>query len=132
MEEERVQFDSGMVRDNTKNKPRFDLIWPDCVPYQEQMCYRWAQHMANGAAHYSERNWEKAESKEEIARFRESAMRHFMQWYFGEIDEDHASAVFFNITGYEMVLSKMVHSMDIVPEEVPFDYRDELTKLNEE
>ena len=120
LEEERVKFDSGMVRDATKDKPRFDLIWPDCVPYKEGLEYRWAVHMAKGAAHYSERNWEKAEGPEELKRFRESARRHFTQWYYGEHDEDHAVAVFFNITGFEMVQSKMRHfEQDIKEEKVP-------------
>jgi hypothetical protein len=29
-----------------------------------------------------------------------------MQWYFGEDDEDHAAAVFFNITGAEYVADR--------------------------
>lgn len=49
----------------------------------------------------SNRNWEKASTQDEIDRFKESAFRHFMQWFFGENDEDHAAAVFFNITGAE-------------------------------
>lgn len=109
MIEERVEFESGMVRDGTENKPRFDLITPSCIPYNEQMLTRWARHMAKGAAHYSERNWEKAEGPDELKRFKESAFRHFMQWYCAEYDEDHASSVFFNITGYEMVMYKMVN-----------------------
>jgi hypothetical protein len=30
-----------------------------------------------------------------------------MQWFFGENDEDHAAAVFFNITGAEYVKEKI-------------------------
>jgi hypothetical protein len=118
MSENKIQFESGMVRDGTKDKPRFDLITPICIPYEEQMLTRWAKHMAKGAAHYSERNWEKADGQEELNRFKESAMRHFFQWFHGEKDEDHASAVMFNITGYEMVLSKMRHFKETIQEDL--------------
>jgi hypothetical protein len=40
-------------------------------------------------------------------RFRASAMRHFMQWFHGEMDEDHAAAVFFNLLAYESTKWKM-------------------------
>lgn len=100
---ERVIFDTGMQRDTSKNKPRFDLIRPIDLPYSEQMLTRWAMLMERGAKHYSERNWEKARTEEELKRFIESAARHFEQWLNGEGDEDHAAAVFFNITGAEYV-----------------------------
>jgi hypothetical protein len=60
----------------------------------------------------STRNWEKAKGQAELDRFRESARRHFSQWYYGELDEDHAAATFFNITGFEMVKSKIKHFED--------------------
>lgn len=96
-----ARFDSGMIRDTNSNKPRFDLIMPLDVPYELQMLTRWAVHMEKGARHYGERNWEKANGEEELKRFKESAFRHFMQWYCGLEDEDHAVAVMFNITGAE-------------------------------
>ena len=108
--EGRIKFESGMVRDGSKDKPRFDLISPLDIPYDEQMLTRWAKLMNYGANHYSVRNWEKADGPEELFRFKESALRHMFQWFYGEIDEDHASAVFFNITGAEMVKSKMRHT----------------------
>jgi hypothetical protein len=126
---DRVEFQSGMVRDGTKDKPRFDLVTPVCIPYEEQMLTRWAKHMAKGAAHYSERNWEKAEGDAELTRFKESAFRHFMQWFFNENDEDHASAVFFNITGFEMVKSKIKHFNEDMVEDM---VKDDLMKITEE
>lgn len=102
-----IKFESGMVRDTNENKLRFDLIWPDCIPFEEGMEYRLAMHMTKGANHYGDRNWEKASGIEELKRFRESARRHFIEWYYGVSTEDHACGVFFNITGYEMVKSKM-------------------------
>lgn len=104
---ERVEFSTGMQRDTSKSKARFDLITPKNIPYEKQMLTRWAELMARGAEKYNARNWEKASTQEEIDRFKESAFRHFMQWFFGENDEDHAAAVFFNITGAEFVKEVM-------------------------
>lgn len=104
---ERATFDTGMVRDVTTGKPRFDLISPAELPYEQTMTYRHAMLMARGAEKYGDRNWEQAETAEEQARFRESAYRHFMQWYHGETDEDHASAVYFNVAGTEYVKWQM-------------------------
>lgn len=99
----RVEYSTGMQRDTTEAKPRFDLIMPLGVPFKDQLLTRWAELMGRGAAKYSERNWEKASTVEELDRFKESAYRHFMQWYHGETDEDHAAAVLFNLTGAEFV-----------------------------
>jgi hypothetical protein len=103
---ERAEFDSGMHRDVQTGKPRFDLVTPLDLAYEDQMLVRWAKLMARGAEKYSDRNWEQASSEEERQRFKASAFRHFMQWYFGEDDEDHAAAVFFNITGAEYVADR--------------------------
>lgn len=101
---ERAEFPTGMVRDLNTGKPRFDLITPLDQPYDRQMLTRWASLMARGALKYGDRNWEKAGTKEEYLRAKESAFRHFMQWYLGAADgEDHAAAVFFNITEAEYV-----------------------------
>jgi hypothetical protein len=104
----RKEFSTGMQRDVTDNKPRFDLIIPECLSFDKQMLTRWAKHMEGGAKKYSERNWEKASTQEELTRFKESALRHCMQWFCGETDEDHAAAVFFNISGAEMVKVKLI------------------------
>lgn len=100
---ERTTFDTGMQRDVTTGKPRFDLVVPEGIPYDQTMGYRHAMLMSRGAEKYGDRNWEKARTEEELHRFKQSAYRHFMQYYHGETDEDHASAVFFNITGAEFV-----------------------------
>lgn len=94
---ERQQFESGMVRDTATNKIDYSLI------LDGPMFKRWARHLTNGAIKYAKRNWMKASGEPELERFRESALRHFIQWYYGETDEDHASAVFFNINGAEYV-----------------------------
>lgn len=105
----RLQFSSGMVRDTDADKPAFDLILPEGIPFREQMLTRWADLLRKGAIKYSRRNWEKADSKEELDRAKASAFRHFMQWFSGETDEDHAAAVFFNITEAEMIKWKQTN-----------------------
>lgn len=104
---ERVEYRSGMQRDSNKGKPRFDLLMPEGVPYAEQMLTRLAALMARGADIRGDRNWEKADSLEDLARFRESAFRHFAQWMAGETDEDHFAATIFNMHGAEHVKRKL-------------------------
>lgn len=104
---ERVDYASGMRRDVDTGKPRFDLCIPEGLPYREQLLTRFAALMGRGAEKYGSRNWELADSEEELARFKASAMRHFMQWYTGERDEDHAAAVLFNLTAAETLRWKL-------------------------
>lgn len=103
---ERAEYDSGMVRDTETGKARFDLLLPADVPYAAQMLTRFAELMARGAEKYSARNWELAEGEEELARYKSSAFRHLMQWISGEVDEDHAAAVMFNLMAAETVKYK--------------------------
>lgn len=105
---ERQQYDSGMVRDTQEGKPRFDLVVPEGVPYNAQMLTRWAELMARGAGKYGDRNWEKGRGMEELNRAKASAWRHFVQWYCGEEDEDHAAGVFFNIQQVEVLKWRMI------------------------
>lgn len=97
----RLEFTSGMVRDVTEGKIDYSLT------LDGPMFKRWADHLTKGARKYSSRNWMKAAGQEELDRFRESALRHFVQWYYGETDEDHASAVYFNVNGAEFVKSNL-------------------------
>lgn len=103
---ERVEFESGMRRDVDAGKPRFDLIVPEGVPYQQQFLTRVASLMARGAEKYGDRNWELANSEAEMRRFKSSGFRHFMQWFMGEVDEDHAAAVVFNLMCYETLKTR--------------------------
>lgn len=98
---QRQEFSGGMVRDVEDNKTDYTLI------LDGPMFDRWAEHLTKGARKYSARNWMKAEGAVERERFKRSALRHFIQWFRGETDEDHASAVFFNINGAEYVTSKL-------------------------
>lgn len=93
----REEYTSGMVRDTDEGKTQWALI------ADGPMLRRWAVHLTKGAVKYAKRNWMKACGRPEYERFRESAYRHFMQWYYGDRDEDHAAAVFFNINGAEFI-----------------------------
>lgn len=113
----RAEYDSGMRRDTQEGKARFDLLFPEGVPYEEQFLTRWGLLMERGARKYGDngagRNWELANSEEELERFKSSALRHVMQWTAGERDEDHASAVAFNLLAYETTLWKMKNAPDV-------------------
>lgn len=100
----RQQFESGMVRDVTTDKVDYSLA------LDGPMFKRLAIHLTKGAVKYAKRNWMKAAGQEEYDRFRESALRHFLQWYWGDVDEDHAAAVYFNVNGAEYVREKMERS----------------------
>ena len=91
------EFDSGMIRDEADGKVMWHLIMDG------PLIKRYAERMTMGAEKYGEKNWMKASGNEEWFRFKESAFRHFMQWYYGETDEDHAAAVIFNMNGKEYV-----------------------------
>ena len=102
----RQEYASGMRRDVQDGKPDFTLLLTD-LPYKEQMLTRFAELMARGADKYGRRNWQLANSQEELDRFKASALRHMMQWQSGEDDEDHASAVYFNIMAAERLKYKL-------------------------
>lgn len=101
----RQDYKSGMRRDIQDGKPRYDLIIP--LGSKSHMLKRWAELLERGIQKYGYRNWELADSEEEMIRFKSSAFRHFIQWFQGEEDEDHASAVYFNIQAYEHTKSKL-------------------------
>jgi hypothetical protein len=98
---QRQKFASGMQRDVQEGKTLWHLV------ASGPMLRRWAELLTRGAVKYEADNWMKAEGQAELDRFRASAFRHFMQWYYGDTDEDHAAAVFFNINGAEYVKGKL-------------------------
>lgn len=104
---QRIDYPTGMRRDIAEGKPDFFLCLPKEIPYEEQMLTRFAGLMTRGKEKYGSRNWELAKTEEELERFCSSAYRHFMQWLCGEVDEDHAVAVWFNIMAAEMVKYKL-------------------------
>lgn len=96
----RQEFSGGMIRDTTEGKINWSLT------ADGPMLKRWAIHLTNGAKKYAVRNWMLAEGQVEYDRARESAFRHFLQWYLGDRDEDHGAAVMFNINEAEYVRDK--------------------------
>lgn len=103
----RQDYKSGMRRDLQEGKADFHLCLPKDMPYSKQLFTRWAELMSRGRDKYGLRNWELANSKEELERFKSSAFRHFIQWVSDEDDEDHAAAVIFNLNSAEYVKWKM-------------------------
>jgi len=101
VQQPRQVFPSGMIRDESESKTMWHLV------IDGPMLTRWAERMTMGAKKYGHKNWMKADGEEERSRFKESAFRHFMQWYNDETDEDHAAAVFFNINGTEYVNERL-------------------------
>lgn len=102
----REEFAGGMQRDVTDGKVDFEL------PLNGPMFDRWAIHLTKGEVKYPDPdygtpNWTRATDTKALIRFRKSAVRHFRQWLRGDLDEDHAAALFFNVNGYEFVKSKL-------------------------
>jgi hypothetical protein len=97
----RQEYPSGMRRDTQNGKVNFLLL------RDGPMLKRWAEHMTLGAGKYGSRNWQLADSEEELERFRASAARHFEQWLAGESDEDHAAACFFNLNAAEFLRERL-------------------------
>ena len=102
---ERTEFESGMIRDVSDDKTKWHKV------ADGPMLQRWAELLTRGAQKYPDDagrpNWMKANGFEEYYRFRESAFRHFMDWYYGKQDEDHAAGVLFNINGAEYLRIKL-------------------------
>jgi len=103
----RQEFDTGAVRDLQENKGRYDLIPPHGL-------YRLAVHFEKGCKKYGERNWEKGI---DLARYWNSANRHWQQVLAGEEDEDHATAALWNIicwieTNYRIELGILPKELD--------------------
>lgn len=102
----RVDYPSGMRRDTEDNKPRYDLIY-------HPMIKRLALLMSRGAVKYGQNNWQKANSIEELIRFKASFLRHVNQFAnYDDTEEDHAAAILFNI-GAILYLSDKLGIEDI-------------------
>lgn len=84
------EFSTGSVRDNAEGKGRYDLI--PAYPLK-----RLAKHYENGARKYGDNNWRKGQP---LNQYLDSAIRHLMNHMEGNINEDHLSAVVWNLFGY--------------------------------
>ena len=104
-------FDGGGVREDQSGRPRFELLVPLDVPFEDQLLTRCAVHMSKGASKYADRNWESFSDEPALERAKAAAFRHFMQWITGTDDgEDHAAAVVFNVMAAEHVRAKIRRS----------------------
>lgn len=102
----RMEFYSGSVRDTAEGKIKWSRITFG------PMMRRWAQHLTTAEAKYPDiapgvPNFSLIETEEELVRYKESAFRHFMSWFHGEVDEDHAASLMFNVNGVEMIKEKL-------------------------
>ena len=79
-------FPSGAIRGGDE-KSRLDLLPPWAL-------LRLGDHFREGAKHYGDRNWEKGMP---LSRFYAAAMRHLLQWWGGQDDEDHLVAALWNV-----------------------------------
>lgn len=103
---EHQEFTTGAVRDTAKGKPRPDLI----SPYANAREGTW---LAQGAAKYTERNWEKGMP---LSRVIASLERHLIALKKGLLDEDHAAAIRTNI-GFYIHYEEMI-KLGILPAEL--------------
>lgn len=94
-----VTLDSGMVRSNDTDKPDYTTVDLDFLE-------RFARHMTANIADKGHNNWRLASTEDDRARFKQSAWRHFVAWQRGDTDEDHASALVFNVIGAEHVSAR--------------------------
>ena len=102
---QRQTYSSGSQRDPSTGKIKWSRITFG------PMMRRWAQHLTAAEVKYPDPkpgfpNFMLIETEEELVRYKESAFRHFMDWFDGKDDEDHAAAVFFNINGVEIIKAK--------------------------
>lgn len=86
----REEFSTGSRRDTRDGKGRFDLISPIALK-------RLAIHYQLGSAKYGDRNWERGQP---LARYLDSAMRHLNCYLSGMRDEDHLTAVAWNVFAF--------------------------------
>lgn len=107
----RQEFQSGMVRDTEEGKVDYTAV------LDGPMFQRWAELLTRAKTKYPDispgvANWTLANGEAEYARFKKSAFRHFIQWFKGNLDEDHAAGVLFNINGAEYVREKLYEKKD--------------------
>ena len=86
---DRTDFGTGAVRDMHEGKG--DMI---SIPWEAVL--RAAVHYEKGAKKYGRLNYKKGVPS---SSFMDSLMRHGAKYLYGEDDEDHLAAIFFNVCG---------------------------------
>lgn len=84
------EFKSGARRERKDDKSRIDLVPAEAL-------YEWGMLMLQGAHKIGERNWEKGFP---LSSFIQSACRHLNALMRGEVGENHAANILFNIGGF--------------------------------
>ena len=83
---------TGMIREAKDEKLNYlSYFTPETMQ-------RYAIHMKHGEIKHGRKNWQKGGYPKE--EYLESAMRHLWALWAGKTDEDHASAIVFNMFGY--------------------------------
>lgn len=106
--DEMSHHSDGVVRDTTKGKVKFPLVFPKGVAKKDQLFWRVAMLYTTGGERYGDRNWENSEGEDTLAHHEEALWRHFMSFYFEEdTEEDHAAAIVWNINAVELTRRKI-------------------------
>lgn len=122
----KVVYEDGMQRDTSEGKPRFDLLLPRGVPFEEQLITRVADLYARGAVKYGDRNWEKSNTEESLAHHEAALLRHMYKYLTGVEDgEDHAAAIVWNVNAVDLTRRKIAKKLNKSPIEVQPQYEDE-------
>lgn len=103
---ERQEFESGARRDIQEGKGRFDLI-------PAEPLIRLAQLYERGAKKYGEHNWSKGMP---LSRYLDSAFRHLVMYIAGDREEDHLTAVAWNI--FSLIATEGRIEQGLLPEEL--------------
>lgn len=88
---------TGAVREKLSSDERWDLI-----PYLPMQ--KLAAWFGRGAKKYADRNWEKGLP---LISFLNSASRHLFKLHQGDTDEDHATAVVWNMMAFQWTKDKI-------------------------
>jgi len=93
MKKKLLKHKGGFKREDKSHKLDFTLI---PIPVLKRL----AKHYTDGAVVHGKNNWMKSK---DLQTFKESAYRHMIQWQNGELDEDHAMSLCWNVFCYEFL-----------------------------
>ena len=129
-------YDYGIIKSGDFQQTLIDAISDIIVliALEENKHYtdafkRLAVHYQNGAIKYDKNNWRKGQP---ISRYYDSAVRHLWKLQAGLIDEDHASALFWNLVA--ILQTKRDVEKGLLPKELndfPFMISETFNKLKD-
>ena len=103
-----IKFPSGAVRSRDADDERYDLITPIGLRRLAQTC-------AEGAAKYSDHNWEKGLPGSSTVNH---ALRHVNLWLMGDNTEDHLAHAAWNLLA-------LMHFEEVMPEVIDIPMRND-------